>query len=527
MMQKRLVVEFGRGKTKLAVVTVAGGHSRPQIEAFAILASVLTAEDPQALSQGLSDFSKTNAPDVQEAVVVISDPDAVFIKHMIFPALPDSEIAGAVHWRLKEEAIFANEEIQAAWQVFRRFTDEEGAKKIELVLAAALSRLVRQAVAVVSACGLLPVVVTTPPFVYAGWLGADAAASPNAVLDIGFHQATLNIYQNGQLCFSRSLGFSADKLTQSLTSALQTEAGRIALSYAEAEALKQAVGIPIEGESISSKIPSSHLGALMRPFLEGLSREIRRSLDYFTLHFKQENPSRLYLVGGGAKLKNLASHLAAELKMEVMFLPCREVVAVSPIDSPRFAEEELLLSAVVAACIFPSPVNLLPEELKTQKLEIFERISLRLIAITLGVMFLVSFLFLQLQKRDYERRLFYAQQQLKSRETQFVLKEKIDLKEGLIRHLREGHLPLDGLLKLLSHLVPRSLLLDELVFQKETSLLVLKGRISVGQEAAEIVLVNFMKKLEDSIFVKEAELSVFKAEPQDYTFEIRCDLRTK
>ena len=86
----------------------------------------------------------------------------------------------------------------------------------------------------------------------------------------------------------------------------------------------------------------------------------------------------------------------------------------------------------------------------------------------------------------------------------------------------EDKTPADGILKILSLLVPRDIVLQGLSLEDHR--LILTGTVTAGEDVAETVLIEFMQKLEESSFFIEATLLASRKTASAQEFEIKCDL---
>ena len=76
----------------------------------------------------------------------------------------------------------------------------------------------------------------------------------------------------------------------------------------------------------------------MRPVLVELTQELRRSLEFFRIQLEEASPEMGYLLGGGSKLRGLASLLTDTLGVNFEPVNPWEAVAVDP---KRFESEQL------------------------------------------------------------------------------------------------------------------------------------------------------------------------------------------
>jgi Tfp pilus assembly PilM family ATPase len=143
------------------------------------------------------------------------------------------------------------------------------------------------------------------------------------VLDIGFRQASLTIVVGQIPTYIRSLSATTDQWTRQLATALDVPG-------AVAERLRREHGIrPVErgvgcslGEAAALErldaeaLPGVFFG-LLRESLDNLVRDVNRCFSYILQNFTDLNVSRLFLAGGGAYLRGLASFLDLQLGVPV------------------------------------------------------------------------------------------------------------------------------------------------------------------------------------------------------------------
>ena len=518
-----LSVDFGRAFVKIVHVDSEG-------QEFKLLnydlKNIAQAQDKRhELSEFINNFLKVNSIADKEVYLTISDPDYVIIRNLTLPAIPKEEVLEAAKWELKDELPFNLDQARCDWRIVREYIDEEKAQKNEIMFIIVKAKIIDEYISLLKDCGLNPAWISSAPFNYAQiFKYSKAQLGISAILDIGHKDGTLCIYKNDKLIFLRRLIFCSDKLNQSLTATLVSDAGRMELSYEQAEHILQTFGIPQnETQALEENIPAMQILSLIRPLLEDLVKELKRSFDYFNSYFQEDKPSVLYLTGGGANLKNLDLHLQKELNINVNRLPIPDCVYRQNIMQERLNKDQnQIISALACALTEQDAINLLPEEIKAQKVEFIEKVSLKFVTITVAAIFLFSLLVFRLEMRDYKERLKNAKIHLKTISGIKDLKQKIDLQQELIDRIQEDKTPADGILKILSLLVPRDIVLQGLSLEDHR--LILTGTVTAGEDVAETVLIEFMQKLEESSFFIEATLLASRKTASAQEFEIKCDL---
>jgi len=517
-------IDFGGSFIKIACLEVKEGRSF--LLGYVLKEFDSTHSSSEEISILLAQVFENNPTFSKEVSLSISDPDRIFIKKLTLPFMSKEELLSAVQWQLKGELPFSVSESTSDLQVIREYTDNEGARKIELFCVFAKKDAIDKYVAAVISCGLIPQTMSTSVFNYCGILEAlPYNSSVSAIFDIGHTHSQIAIYQKNRLSFVRNLNFSTAKLVSSLVGSVATDKGRLEINSAQAEQLAQQLGIPLdETAKLDSGIKAGQLIPLMRPLLETAVKELERSFGYFASESGLDNLEMLYITGGGANLKNLDNYLAGQLKLKVQPLPLPESLDVKSIDSQRFTSNVNQLSSAIGLGLSLCGINLLPREIRTQKAELIQKTSLRLAAIAVGAIFVFSWFMINFQIRDYKRRLTIARQHLESVEEVKAIKQTVDLRDDLINRIHSGRVPSGGVLKLVSSIIPASVILNEFDLDQVAHKIELYGVVQSSQDSAEKVLTDFMKRLEDSPFIREANLINSKDEQGINSFQIECIL---
>jgi len=276
---------------------------------------------------------------------------------------------------------------------------------------------------------------------------------------------------------------------------------------------------------LRDNIQAMQVVSLMRPLLESLSRELTRSFDYFSSNFKEETPAMLYLTAGGSYIKNIDWYLQKELGLEVAKLPFPDCVNTESIEKTKLnSNQQQLTSALGMALAGAERINLLPHEVKSQKIEFIQRAALRDIAIVAGVVLLLLFALLAFQIGDYRKRLSAARIHLQAIGEIRELKQKIDLREGLISRIQKDKVPVDGILVFISATIDENIILNELSLDQGNNALALKGLVSTNKDSAEKMLADFIKRMKAGLFFKEVTLVAYQNTASGGEFEMQCVL---
>ncbi len=516
-----IVVDFDQ-----ALLTIACAESR--LEGCRLLAwgtqkISLAQEDIKAIAALITNFKVENNITARDAVLSLSDTDSVVIKYIVMPALPQEEIMEAAKWQLKEEVHFDLTDAIVDWQVVREYTDEEGDKKNGMVFVIAKREVIEKCLSIAAECHLNVLEITTAPFSQFNLIKRVPQKSPvAAILNISHNESTISIYMNGKLCLVRELPFSMEKLIQALRGVLVSDKGRIELSLEEAENIVDTVGIPQDkNQAIKNNIYGGHIISLVRPLLEVLTRELKFSFDYFISSFDLPGPTLTYITGFGALLKNLDTYLSKELNTQLIPLPMPErLEAVNLLQNHHHKIANVLGAALESR----SAVNLLPQEIKEARAALLAGASLRVGAIILTAVFLFMLFVAQLQIKDYQNRFNIAQIHLQTIGDIEVTRQNIQSRENLVAAIQQSEIHTEGILKAVSVMISRQIVLDNLEVTKAGHSLHLRGKIFAEEQAAEAALTKFMQKMEVSPFFAGVSLLSSRANGPIQEFEINCDL---
>lgn len=452
----------------------------------------------------------------KDVYLILSHP-SICTRRLSLPNMPEHEIPQAIRWQIKDDVSFGIEKSSIDFQLIGESTDESGAKKIDLICVAVSGEVIQEALSLTKRLNLTLKGINTAPFSILSilkTLDLDLAEGA-AVLEVSNKTSGFYVFKDNRLVFYRSFPIGSHNITNAMTGVLVSGKGRVELSLEQAEKIKKAVGTPQpDAEGLPENISPLQIIAMMRPVLEQIAGEVRRSLNYFSSQFGDKRPAQLYLAGGGARLKGLGDFLSKELGMEAGTIPVPRKVDCTSIKDI----EETFPQAVFAlggALAYRDKVNLLPEVFRPKKVLVYQKISLRMVTIIVTVIFILSYFAIKLRIADYTKRIQVAKSHLATLQEVKDLGGKVSMRENLLKTITQKNIPSDWVLKELSNIVPAEVILEELLLVHEKQRLDVKGYLSVGSTAAHGILSNFMEKIEGSPFFEEADLVSVEGEMKE------------
>ncbi|PIU40863.1 MAG: hypothetical protein COS99_08130 [Candidatus Omnitrophica bacterium CG07_land_8_20_14_0_80_42_15] len=532
---KILSLDIGSRTLKIALFCLS--KDMPELLQYDIkeLGSSDSEDNNKAILDFINNFITVNSILDKDIIINAQDLDSVIMKRISLPNMPQREMEEAIKWEIKGDAPFDLEQAQIDWQIIGEYTDKDGAKRKDIMVGCVKNDFIDKYAKPIKEAGLNVVDIKLMPFNFSYIFSyvlekLEIPKSGTAsVLDIGATFSTFLIYKECKLSFLRNLPFSSDQLTMGMSGTLVSDAGKIELTTQKAEEMKIEFGIPRDPEEVlKDGIKGSQIISLMRPALERLISEINRSINYYVSKFEDEFPQNLFLTGGGSNLKGLDVYLQNELKCNVRKLSLTNIIATKQnIDKDArnkgMAQLNNLTGAAIGAGKSPS---FLPKEYKTEKAEALQKMSLRVIGVVLGVVFLFSLVVVRSEVNDYKNRLKNARLHLEAIGAISDLNNKVASKLTLVEQIERDKMPPDWVLKELSNITPPSCLLESLEINQEKNLLILNGYVVTAPQNLEGDLMGFMEKLEASPFFNATSLSSSSKASYDGKDVLKFEIRS-
>jgi type IV pilus assembly protein PilM len=430
-----------------------------------------------------------------EVITVINSAQAM-VKRIVMPLMPYAELREAVSLEVKNYFPFPVIDSLIDLQVIGE-TVEKGIKKIELLLGVCPRELMREHLHLLALAGVRPSRAIHPSLALYSLLrhkGFQDGLSI-AALDAGKGLCDLIIMRDGKLVFSRKIPLCADDFTRAATSVLFSAAGKVQLSYEEAERVKKERGLIPEGrqELIENKITPAQLFSLLRPLGEKLASEIERSFDFYREEAGVNKVDKLILFGGGARLKGLGTFLSESLSLETEIFSSLEWLKVSEGLIDGAVEINRVAIAAGAGLSGTSGINLLPPEIKQERRKAVQRATLKAGVSAAATILLLIFVGMRVQLASINKKIAAAKLELSALQQSFGSPEGWSLMREIIESVPYS----EDILKEISNVIPDQICLNEIKMEKRS--LIVTGTI-LSPKNPEEILSRFIHSLERGIF---------------------------
>ena len=222
------------------------------------------------------------------------------IRQIELPFMTEKELTSAIKWEARNYIPFDINDVELDYQIIN--TSKTG-NKLDIILVSIIKDFVRYHLDLLREVPIDPQIIDVNPLalVNAVLFNEEIERDEYVVLmDIGDKNTTLSVYSEEGPYFVRNIMISGNDFTDDIMKGN-------GLSYADAEKFKR-------------NEDSAGLIEAIKPSLDNLVREVRRSLTFYENQVKIKGFSKIFLTGGSAPLKGLDDYLSTELGLPVAIL---------------------------------------------------------------------------------------------------------------------------------------------------------------------------------------------------------------
>ncbi len=226
-------------------------------------------------------------------VVMAMPQSAVITKKIMLPAgLREEELELQVESEANQYIPFSLDEVSLDFCVIGPSATSAG--DMEVLIAASRKDRVQDRQGLAEAAGLKPVVLDIESHASRLAMGRIVQTLPNegrdalvALFEIGADTTSLKVLRDEDMLYDRDQAFGGSQLTQLISR-------QYGFSFEEAESKK-----------ITGDLPDDYESAILAPFVDSLSQEIGRALQYFFTSTPHHKVHYVMLAGGTATLPGL------------------------------------------------------------------------------------------------------------------------------------------------------------------------------------------------------------------------------
>lgn len=225
----------------------------------------------------------------------------IITRNLELPIMTEKELAEAIKWEVEGYLPFPLD--QAQLDYLKIAEDDEN---MQILLVAVKKEIIEDYLAPFKEIGLRTTVINIQPMSLLSLLQYQGrAGEPLAVIDIGSAGTRVVIGDQTNIYLSRTIDIGGEDFTQLFVEERD-------LDFIQAESYKKRNGIEADQTEHQFELAVEQIAAtglssdkMLVSLAYELAKEISRSLDYFSINYRDRSLNRIYITGGGSKLKGL------------------------------------------------------------------------------------------------------------------------------------------------------------------------------------------------------------------------------
>ena len=306
--KKKNVIGIDIGSSSIKLVELIEGKNGFKLQNLAI-----SSLPPEAIVDGafmdsvtiidtIRDLLTTSKVKTKDVVTSVSG-HSVIVKKISLPFMTEAELEESIRWEAERYIPFDINDVNIDFQTFG--SNPENPEVMEVVLVAAKKDIINDYVSMIMEAGLNPVIIDIDAFALENMVAINYEIGKEevvAIVNVGASITNINILKDNVSGFTRDIFKGGNQITEDIQRQLHVD-------YDEAEKIKVGSKVDVTARSIVQN--------LLKTASESLAVEIRNSLDFFQSTTTYEKISKLYLSGGGSKIKDFDILLQQEIGIPV------------------------------------------------------------------------------------------------------------------------------------------------------------------------------------------------------------------
>ncbi|MBM3246178.1 MAG: type IV pilus assembly protein PilM [Candidatus Omnitrophica bacterium] len=292
----RLGLDIGNFSVKIAQIKKKN-FGKEKMLSFAVV-PVKDAGTPENVIRAIKEACKEVAADSKKVNISVCGPN-IIMHYIILPLMQEKDLAQSLDFELERYVPFKRENSIIDYHILANLANNQ----MLVLLVGAERHFIQERIKLVRDAGLEPQLINLDAFALMdAFLGAlPAPNSPVALLDIGYHLSKLVVMEDDVPYFSRDIETGERDVFQTIADKMSIDLGRAQdFAYSPPE----------------DKI--KEIAEAIKPAFNNLLNELSLSFEYCERNLEKK-VSRLYLSGGGSKIKVLVDFLAGiqDLKIDI------------------------------------------------------------------------------------------------------------------------------------------------------------------------------------------------------------------
>ena len=258
--------------------------------------------DSVTIIDAIRDAIAASKTKTKDAVTSVSG-HSVIVKKISLPFMTEAELEESIQWEAERYIPFDINDVNIDFQIFG--STPENPETMDVVLVAAKKDVINDHVSVIMESGLNPVIIDIDSFALENMLAINyeiEKEEPIAVANVGASITNINIIKNNVSAFTRDIFKGGNQITEEIQRQLHVD-------HEEAEHIKVGTKVDLTSQPIIQNV--------LKAAAESLANEIGNSIEFFQSTTTYEKIAKLYLSGGGSKIKDFDIVLQQQIGIPV------------------------------------------------------------------------------------------------------------------------------------------------------------------------------------------------------------------
>lgn len=306
--KKKDVVGLDIGSSSIKLVELKNDKNGYQLQNLAI--SPLPPEaivdgalmDSVTIIDTIREVIATSKTKSKDAVTSISG-HSVIVKKISLPFMTEAELEESIQWEAERYIPFDINDVNIDFQIFG--ATPENPEVMDVILVAAKKDIINDYVSIIMESGLNPVIIDLDSFALENMLAINYGTGEGetvAIANVGSSVTNIDIIKNNISAFTRDIFKGGNQITEEIQRQLHVD-------HEEAEKIKVGTKVDLTSQPIIQDV--------LKTASESLAVEIGNSLDFFQSTNTYEKIGKLYLSGGGSKIKDFDIILQQQIGIPV------------------------------------------------------------------------------------------------------------------------------------------------------------------------------------------------------------------
>ncbi|MBU1862307.1 MAG: type IV pilus assembly protein PilM [Candidatus Omnitrophica bacterium] len=374
---KKLVgIDLSEAFLKMVEIDFTG--EKPEITNFDIIALPFTFKDAnkkvsheRVISFLKETFEKNNVE--AKGLVQLITGGSVFSRKIRIPKLAAREVENAIKFEAANQIPFNLDSSYFDGQLLQEVTLPDGTKNDEFLIAASSKKNVDDMIELSSKLDMKPTCVGIPIFAMynlARVCPQFDTSEKIAVIDLGSRRTNILIVEDKSILFAREIPIGDDNFSEAILGEFAGENWDLArVEQVKKEKAIYQFGLH-DGETVDENNEiQMRITNVVRPLLERLLNEIRRSFDYFREQFKNTQVEKIILSGKGCLGGGVDTIFEKIFNVPIEYLNVFDIITIKDTLDREKLQGSILDLAIILGLVLgkEKQINFLPTEIKEKK----------------------------------------------------------------------------------------------------------------------------------------------------------------